>query len=72
MAYDDEAMTEIAKTQAEFDARCRELASINVGLLGDSTGFVDSQLTWQRCKVEQQISELETRLKMLQKKKTGR
>lgn len=68
MAHDDEIMTEIAKTQAELDMRRRELASINVGLLGDSAGFVDSQLTWRRCKVEQRISELETRLKMLQKK----
>lgn len=68
MAHNDEIAAEIAKTQAELDMRRRELVSINVGLLGDSTGFVDAQLTWRRCKVEQQISELEMRLEMLQKK----
>ena len=72
MAHDDEITTEIAKTQSELDARRCELASINVGLLGDSAGFVDSQLTWRRCKVEQRIRELEMRLAMLKKKKTER
>lgn len=71
MVNDTEITAEIVKTQAELDARRRELASINVGLLGDSVGFVDSQLTWRRCKVEQRIRELEMRLKTLQKK-TGR
>lgn len=68
MAHNDKIAAEIAKTQAELDMRRRELVSIDVGLLGDSVGFVDSQLTWRRCKVEQQISELEMRLETLQKK----